>query len=74
VNFDDGGHGMTLLRALNTCQRELPIIVGTSQWDHAAVLAYVNGTAVCLAKPITAGEIELVLTELRQPKLQLIGA
>jgi hypothetical protein len=29
---------------------------------------------VCLAKPITAGEIELVLTELRQPKLQLIDA
>lgn len=75
IDFDDDGHGMTLLRAINTCHRELPIIVVTSSdLDHTAALAYVNGAAVCLAKPITASEIELVLTELRHPKLQLIGA
>jgi len=75
IDFDDGGYGMTLLRAINSCHRELPIIVVTSSdLKHAAALAYVNGAAVCLAKPITASEIELVLTELRQPKLQLIGA
>jgi DNA-binding response OmpR family regulator len=75
IDFDDGCHGMTVLRAMNTCHRALPIIVVTSSdLDHAAALAYVNGAAVCLAKPITAGEIELVLTELRQPKLQLIDA
>jgi DNA-binding response OmpR family regulator len=74
IDFDDGCHGMTLLRAINACHRELPIIVVTSSdLDQGAALAYVNGAAVCLAKPITASEIELVLTELRQPKLQLIG-
>jgi DNA-binding NtrC family response regulator len=75
IDFDDGCHGMAQLRAINACHRALPIIVVTSSdLDHAAALAYVNGAAVCLAKPITASEIELVLTELRQPKLQLIGA
>jgi DNA-binding NtrC family response regulator len=74
IDFDDGCHGMAQLRAINACHRALPIIVVTSSdLDHAAALAYVNGAAVCLAKPITASEIELVLTELRQPKLQLIG-
>jgi DNA-binding NtrC family response regulator len=75
IDFDDGCHGMTLLRAINACHRELPIIVVTSSdLDHAAALAYVNGAAVCLAKPITATEVELVLSKLCQPKLQLTAA
>jgi DNA-binding response OmpR family regulator len=75
IDFDDGYHGMTLLRAINSCHRELAIIVVTSSdLDHAAALVYVNGAAVCFAKPITPSDIELVLTELRQPKLYLIGA
>jgi DNA-binding NtrC family response regulator len=75
IDFDDACHRMTLLRAINSCHRELPIIVVTSSdLDHTAPLAYVNGAAVCFAKPITASDIELVLTELRHPKLHLIGA
>ena len=75
IDFDDGYHGMTLLRAINACHRELPIIVVTSSdLDHTAAFAYVNCAAVCFAKPITASDIQLVLTELRQPKLYLIGA
>jgi CheY-like chemotaxis protein len=55
--------------------RELPIIVVTSSnLTHATAFACLNGAAVCLAKPITASEVELVLTELCRPKLQLIGA
>jgi DNA-binding NtrC family response regulator len=75
IDFDDSYHGMTLLGAINACYRELPIIVVTSSdLDHTAALAYVNCAAVCFAKPITVSDIELVLTELRQPKLYLIGA
>ena len=74
IDFDDYSRSMPLLRAINACHRELPIIVVTSSdLNHSAARA-VNGAAVCLAKPITAGEIELVLTELRQPKLHLSGA
>jgi ActR/RegA family two-component response regulator len=75
IDFDDACHSMTLLRAINSCHRELPIIVVTSSdLDHTAALAYVHGAAVCFAKPITASDIELVLTKLHQPELQLIGA
>lgn len=75
IDFDDGCHGMAQLRAINACNRALPIIVVTSSdLDHTAALAYVNCAAVCFAKPITASDIQLVLTELRQPKLYLIGA
>jgi DNA-binding NtrC family response regulator len=75
IDFDEGCHGMTLLRAINACRRELPIIVVTSSdLHHAAALAYMHGAAVCLAKPITATEVDLVLSKLHQPKLQLISA
>jgi DNA-binding NtrC family response regulator len=75
IDFDDGCHGMTLLRAINSCHRELPIIVVTSSdLNHAAALAYLSGAAMCLAKPITATEVELALSRLFQPPLQLTAA
>jgi len=44
IDFDRGCHGMSLLRAINSCNRGLPIIVLTcSDLDHAAALAYANG-------------------------------
>ncbi len=75
IDFDDGCHGMTLLSAINTCRPELPIIVVTSgDAYHAAALAYANGAAVCLAKPISAAELEIVIRELGEPKLELEAA
>ena len=73
IDFDDDGHGMTLLSAIKTCREELPIVaVISSDVYHAAVLAYKNGVAACLAKPITAVELKLIIRELRQPKLELV--
>lgn len=75
IDFDDGCHGMTLLRAINTCRPELPIIVATSSDAcHAAALAYANGAAACLAKPISAAELGIVIRELGEPKLELEAA
>ena len=75
IDFDDGCHGMTLLSAVNTCRPELPIIVVTSgDAYHAAALAYANGAAACLAKPISAAELEIVIRELGEPKLELEAA
>ena len=75
IDFDDGCHGMTLLGAINTCRPELPIIVVTSSdADHAAALAYANGAAACLAKPISAAELGIVIRELGEPKLELEAA
>lgn len=72
MDFDDGCHGMTLVRALDTCRPGLPVIVVTSQdVYHAAAVAYANGVAACLAKPIGASDLGIVIRELRNPKLEL---
>lgn len=72
IDFDDGCHGMTLLGAINMCRPELAIIAVTSgDAYHAAALAYANGAATCLAKPISAAELGIVIRELGEPKLEL---
>jgi DNA-binding response OmpR family regulator len=75
IDFDHGCHGMTLLKAINACRKNLPILVVTSSdLNHAATLASANGAAACVAKPITTTELELVLSQLREPKLELTAA
>ena len=75
IDFDDGCHGMTLLSALDTCRADLPVVVVTSSDAyHAAAIAYANGVAACLAKPISGAELEIVIRELREPKLELTAA
>ena len=68
-------HAITLLSAIKECCPELPIIVVTSGGScHCAAVAYAHGAAACIAKPITAGELEPVLRQLCEPKLQLNAA
>lgn len=75
IDFDDGCHRMTLLSAIQTCQSELPIVVVTSsEAYHGAAVAYANGVEACLAKPISAAELKIVIEELNEPKLQLAAA
>ena len=72
IDFDDGWHGMTLLSAIKNCLEKLPVIVATSNDTyHVAAVAYANGAAACLAKPITTVELEIVIRQLRQAKLEL---
>ena len=75
IDFDDGCHGMSLLSALDTCRPGLPVVAVASQdVYHAAAVAYANGVAACLAKPIGASDLEIVIQELRNPKLALEAA
>ena len=75
IDFDDGCHGMTLLSALDNCRPELPVVVVTSKdVYHVAAVAYANDVAACLAKPIGASDLEIVIRELRNPKLELEAA
>lgn len=65
-------HAITLLSALHTCRPDLPVVVITSgDVDHRAALAYANGAAACLAKPITVPDLKLALHELFEPTLKL---
>jgi DNA-binding NtrC family response regulator len=75
IDFAGGCHGMTLLNALKMCRPHLPLIVSTSDDAyHASMLAYANEVAACLAKPILAAELKIVIQELAEPKLQLGAA
>ena len=65
-------HAITLLSALHACRNELPVIVITSgDTCHCAALAYANGAAACLAKPINVTDLKLALDELFEPHLKL---
>lgn len=72
----DDCHAITLLSAIKACRHELPIVVVISSTSscHCAAVAYANGAAACIAKPITAAELEPVLRQLGQPKLKLTAA
>jgi DNA-binding NtrC family response regulator len=74
IDFDDGCHGITLLSAIQTCRPELPIIVVTSSDAyHAAAIVFANGVQACLAKPISAAELKVVIEELAEPKSSTPG-
>lgn len=65
-------HAITLLSALKACHRDLPVIVIASRDAcHCTALAYANGAAACLAKPITAIDLKTVLQQLCETKLEL---
>ena len=65
-------HAITLLSALKTLQHDLPVIVMTvSDSCQCAALAYANGAAACLVKPIAAADFKVVLRQLCEPKLKL---
>lgn len=72
IDFDDGCHGMTLLSALNMFRGDLPIVgVTSTDIDQVAALAYANGAAACLTKPINATELEIVIRALSDRELEL---
>ena len=75
IDFGHGCNGMTLLSAVQICRPALAIIViSSSDAYHTAAIAYANGVEACLAKPVTAEELEIVIHELAEPKLQLEAA
>ena len=65
-------HAITLLSALKACRHDLPVVViTTGESCHCVALAYANGAAACLAKPVTPEDLKVVLREWCEPKLKL---
>ena len=63
IDFEDGPHGMTLLRAINALCRYLPVIVVIRD-DDSHVAAYTNGAAACLAKPVSVAQLVSTIRKL----------
>jgi DNA-binding NtrC family response regulator len=75
IDFEHGPHGMTLLRAINTVCRQLPVIVITRDDEsHVAAVAYTNGAAACLAKPLSATQLVRAIRELGRFEPELTHA
>lgn len=72
IDFDNGTRGMTLLSALNILRDQLLIVALTSAArDHSEVLAYAEGAACSLTKPMNAVELEMVIRLLGRRRVQL---
>lgn len=58
IDCEHGPHGLTLVGAISTRRRGFPVIVitGPGEQDIEA-LAYANGAAVCLSKPVSATQL-----------------
>jgi len=61
IDFEHGPQGVTLLRAINTVCRQLPVIAITR--DNAT-LACTCGAAACLAKPVSVTRLMSTIREL----------
>ena len=58
IDFDHGPHGMTLLGAINMCREDFPVVVVTRDDEkHVEALAYANGAAACLPKPVSVAQL-----------------
>lgn len=65
IDFEHGPHGMTLLRAINTVCRQLPVIAVTPDDEsRVAAMACTCGAAACLAKPVSATRLMSTIREL----------
>jgi DNA-binding NarL/FixJ family response regulator len=66
---------MTLLSALHTCHRQLPILVTTSDdAEHATAVAYANGARICLNKPLPATKLADAIADLNATHHELVAA
>ena len=72
IDFDHGPHGMTLLGAINMCREDFPVVVVTrDDKKHVEALAYANGAAACLPKPVSVAQLADAMRECRRRQYQL---
>ena len=72
IDFDHGPHGMTLLGAINMCREDFPVVVVTRDDEkHVETLAYANGAAACLPKPVSVAQLADAMRECRRRQYQL---
>jgi CheY-like chemotaxis protein len=75
IDIDQGPHLITLLNAIKTCRQDLPVIAITRDDDeHIKALAYANGAAACLPKPISAVRLATAICKLRRLQPELVAA
>ena len=58
IDCEHGPHGLTLVGAISTRRQGFPVIVVTGPGEqNIEAVAYANGAAVCLSKPVSAPQL-----------------
>jgi DNA-binding NtrC family response regulator len=58
IDFEHGPHGMTLLKAIDACRKDFPVIVIMHEdQQHVEPLAHANGAVECFSKPVAAKQL-----------------
>ena len=72
IDFEDGPHGMTLLKAISTCREDFPVIVIMHEDEkHVEALAYTNGAAACFSKPVSVKQLADTMKQCHRSQHQL---
>lgn len=75
VDFGAGPQGITLLRAIRTLQRDVPVIVITDDdQKHVEALAYADGAAAGLHKPVLRSHLADAIDAIFKPARELAFA
>jgi len=75
IDFEHGPHGMTLLSAISTLRKDLPVIVITRDDEqHVEALAYANGATACFSKQAVARQLANAIRELSKAKSEQVFA
>jgi len=72
IDCEHAPHGLTLVRAINSRREAYPVIVLTGPDEkYIEALAYANGAAVCLSKPVSATQLAAAMKQCRRARPQL---
>jgi DNA-binding NtrC family response regulator len=58
IDFEHGPHGMTLLKAIDACRKDFPVIVIMHEdQEHVELLAHATDAVDCLSKPVATEQL-----------------
>ena len=64
IDCEHGPHGLTLVRAINSHREAFPVIVLTGPGEkYIEALAYANGAAICLSKPVSVTKLAAAMKQ-----------
>ena len=72
IDCEHGPHGLTLVGAISRLREAIPMIVLTGAGEkYIEALAYANGAAVCLSKPVSATQLAEAMKQCLRSQPQL---
>ena len=72
IDCEHAPRGLTLVGAISRRREPFPVIVLTGPGEkYIEALAYANGAAVCLSKPVSATQLAAAMKQCRRARPQL---